>query len=223
MGELAVRGRSREMARTLEALRRADGQGRGCVLSVTGDPGIGKTTLLEAIRAQALSIGFAVGFAKADEVSAIAPGAPVLLALRSGSRPLLDDAAFRSLAALYDKTRSSMSSWDRWPTSMSWRLPRTSWALPRRPRLPRGCAGSAAIRCWPFSFRGTGARPGARPGRRDHPDVPGDSPAGAGAVPRTGRHAPSAASGSVGPSAGAGDGRADAGLSAIRAAPGFRG
>ena len=104
MAELAVRGRSQEMARALEALRRADGQGRGCVLSVTGDPGIGKTTLLEAIRAQALSMGFAVGFAKADEVSAIAPGAPVLLALRSGSRPLLDDAAFRSLADLYDKT-----------------------------------------------------------------------------------------------------------------------
>jgi DNA-binding CsgD family transcriptional regulator len=104
MAELAVRGRSREMARALKALRRADGQGRGCVLSVTGDPGIGKTTVLEAIRSQALSMGFAVGFAKADEVSAIAPGATVLLALRSGSRPLLDDAAFRGLAALYDKT-----------------------------------------------------------------------------------------------------------------------
>jgi DNA-binding CsgD family transcriptional regulator/tetratricopeptide (TPR) repeat protein len=104
MAELAVRGRSREMGRAREALRRAAGQGRGCVLSVTGDPGIGKTTLLEAIRAHALSMGFAVGFAKVDEVSAITPGAPVLLALRSRSRPLLDDAAFRSLAALYDKT-----------------------------------------------------------------------------------------------------------------------
>ncbi len=102
MAERTVRGRSRDMARALEAMRRAAGQGRGCVLSVTGDAGIGKTTLLEVIRAQALSMGFAVGFAKADEVSVIAPGAPVLLALRSGSRPLLDDAAFRSLAALYD-------------------------------------------------------------------------------------------------------------------------
>jgi predicted ATPase len=49
-------------------------------------------------------MGCAAGFAKADEVSQITPGAPVLLALRSGARPLLDDAAFQSLAALYDKT-----------------------------------------------------------------------------------------------------------------------
>ena len=102
--QLALHGRSGELALALESLRRATEQGRGCVLCVTGDPGIGKSALLEVIQAQALGLGYAVGFAKADEIGQIAPGAPVLLALRSGTRPLLDDAAFQSLAALYDKT-----------------------------------------------------------------------------------------------------------------------
>ncbi len=73
------------------------------MLLVAGDPGIGKTAFLRAVHRDAAERGFAVGYGKADEVRQIAPGAPMLHALRSGPRPLLDDTAYRGLADLYEK------------------------------------------------------------------------------------------------------------------------
>ena len=103
MAELVLRGRSHELGRALAVLRRAVERGQGSVVLVAGEAGIGKTAFLRAVHRHAEGLGFAVGYGKADEVSQIAPGAPVLHALRSGSRPLLDDAAFRGLADLYEK------------------------------------------------------------------------------------------------------------------------
>ncbi|MGI3786183.1 MAG: AAA family ATPase, partial [Janthinobacterium lividum] len=98
-----LRERQHELDQAHEALVRAAAAGVGRVLVVTGEPGIGKTAVLDAVRRDALTMGAAVGFGKADEVNQITPGAPVLLALRSGAAPLLDDAGYRSLAPLHDK------------------------------------------------------------------------------------------------------------------------
>jgi putative protein kinase ArgK-like GTPase of G3E family len=86
MAAQTFRGRAREVARALHVLGSARSDGHGAVLSVTGEPGIGKSALLEVIRGHALETGYAVGFGKADEATQIAAGAPVLQALRSGPR-----------------------------------------------------------------------------------------------------------------------------------------
>lgn len=98
-----LRERGHELGRAHQALADAATTGVGRVLVVTGEPGIGKTAVLDAVRQDALALGFAIGSGKADEVNQITPGAPVLLALRNGSEPLLDEAGFRSLAPLHDK------------------------------------------------------------------------------------------------------------------------
>ena len=98
-----LRGRTRELALTTAALRRARDGGHGSTLLVGGEPGIGKTALLSEVHQQARDLGFAMGFGKADRVTQIAAGAPVLLALRSGSAPLLSDDEFARLAGLYEQ------------------------------------------------------------------------------------------------------------------------
>jgi hypothetical protein len=50
---------------------------------------------------QARRLGYAVGVGKAERISRIAAGTPLLVALRSGPRPLLDAGAFAELGALY--------------------------------------------------------------------------------------------------------------------------
>jgi len=100
---VALRGRALEQRRLVQLLTSAAVDGRGAAVLLAGEPGIGKTALLGFLQRQALQRLFAVGFAKADEVSQMAPGAPVLQALRAGSRPVLTDEEFRSLASLYDR------------------------------------------------------------------------------------------------------------------------
>jgi len=58
------------------------------MIILTGEPGIGKTALLRAVVEQASRSGSMVGLGHAEEIDQIAPGAPLLLALRSGPRPL---------------------------------------------------------------------------------------------------------------------------------------
>jgi len=60
----------------------------------------GKTALAHAIADQAKRIGFGVGFGKAEEHDGIAPMAPLLEALRSGTQPLLSATDFAELAPL---------------------------------------------------------------------------------------------------------------------------
>lgn len=98
-----LRGRSTESQRAETVLLTARSHGRGVVLVITGEAGIGKTALLEAIRERARDGGFAVGSAKATAVDDVAAGALVMLALRSGAEPLLDSHTFLSLAAVYDQ------------------------------------------------------------------------------------------------------------------------
>lgn len=82
---------------------RTAADGRGAAILLAGEPGIGKTALLRVLQRQALDQQFAVGFAKADEVSQVAPGAPVLQALHTGPNPVLTEDEFRGLASLYDR------------------------------------------------------------------------------------------------------------------------
>lgn len=93
-----LRGRPSELATALGCLTSAQVSGEGSVLLVTGEPGIGKTVLLAAIREQAARRGFAVGHSGADETNQSVPGAAMLIALRSGSDPLADRASFEALA-----------------------------------------------------------------------------------------------------------------------------
>ncbi|MDT7683426.1 MAG: hypothetical protein QOG57_3736 [Pseudonocardiales bacterium] len=103
MGPGPLRGRSEQMRRALEVLRRVARSGQGAVVVVSGEAGIGKTALLDAISEQAARMGFAVGVGRAEESSRIAPMAALLTAVRSGRSPLLSEATFNDLAPLYDR------------------------------------------------------------------------------------------------------------------------
>jgi DNA-binding CsgD family transcriptional regulator/tetratricopeptide (TPR) repeat protein len=103
MAQTVLRGRSDSMSRALSALRRATGTGQSALIVISGEPGIGKSALLRDVVEQASRAGFVVGSGKAEQGDQIAPGAPLLVALRSGAHPLLPGDAFASLAPLYDR------------------------------------------------------------------------------------------------------------------------
>jgi DNA-binding CsgD family transcriptional regulator len=103
MARIALRGRSDAMSKALNALDRAARTGQGAVVVVSGEPGIGKSAVLRAIVEQASRAGYKVGSGKAEQGDQIAPGAPLLVSLRSGPHPLLPADAFASLAPLYDQ------------------------------------------------------------------------------------------------------------------------
>ncbi|MER5907134.1 hypothetical protein ABT150_44970 [Streptomyces mirabilis] len=67
-----------------------------------GEAGLGKTAVLDAMRVKAAA-GLMVGASKADEVDHVSPCALVLLALRSGRRPLLSAKAFEDVNTLVDQ------------------------------------------------------------------------------------------------------------------------
>ncbi|QEM44787.1 helix-turn-helix transcriptional regulator [Mycolicibacterium grossiae] len=102
MARVILRGRSEAMSRALGVLDRAARTGQGALLVIGGEPGIGKSAVLRAISEQAGRAGFLVGAGKAEQGDQIAPGAPLLVALRSGTRPLLPAEAFAGLAPLYE-------------------------------------------------------------------------------------------------------------------------
>jgi DNA-binding CsgD family transcriptional regulator len=103
MSREVLRGRSDELGAVLAAMREAARTGAGAMIVLTGEPGIGKSALLRSAMQQASRSGSMVGTAQAEEIDQIAPGGPLLLALRSGPRPLVDRSAFAELASLYDR------------------------------------------------------------------------------------------------------------------------
>jgi DNA-binding CsgD family transcriptional regulator/tetratricopeptide (TPR) repeat protein len=98
-----LRGREPEIARAVGVLRRTKTSGQSSLIFLSGEPGIGKTALLNAIADHGRELAFAVGLSKAEEFDQIAPMAPLLLALRSGSAPLLSRDDFAELAPLYQQ------------------------------------------------------------------------------------------------------------------------
>jgi DNA-binding CsgD family transcriptional regulator len=94
-------GRAIELSQAHTVLLHTARRGDGGVILVTGAAGIGKTAFARAVAEQAAELGYAVGIGKAEEIGQIAPGAPLLVALRSGARPLLSAGEFGSLAPLH--------------------------------------------------------------------------------------------------------------------------
>ena len=89
MSKVVLRGRSEAMAAALGILRRVRGQGHGGVILIEGEPGIGKSAVFAEIVTQAARMTFGCAVGKADHIGRISPAAPLLLALRSGTPPLL--------------------------------------------------------------------------------------------------------------------------------------
>ncbi len=100
MARVTLRGRAAEMSAAPAALRTASRTRRGILVALVGEPGIGKTSLLREVAEQARRQGFTIGTGKTEEIDQIAPGAPLLVALRSGAQPLLDAATFAGPAPL---------------------------------------------------------------------------------------------------------------------------
>lgn len=97
-----LRGRDREVALIDGLLRRVLETGGAGAILIRGEAGIGKTALLDTMVGNAATSGFSVARSKADETHQIAPMAPLLLALRSGTSPVLSRKAFESLAPYRD-------------------------------------------------------------------------------------------------------------------------
>ena len=94
MARVALRGRSVAMAKALTALDRAARTGQGALVVISGEPGIGKSAVLRSVVEQASRAGFKVGSGKAEQNDQIAPGAPLLVSLRSGPLGPLQWATF---------------------------------------------------------------------------------------------------------------------------------
>jgi hypothetical protein len=122
-------------------MRRAARTRAGAMIILTGEPGIGKTALLRAVVEQASRSGSMVGLGHAEEIDQIAPGAPLLLALRSGPRPLVDGSAFAGLASLYDQQGTTSAT----PTSLPRYPPPRTPAPADNADTPRTCTALAWI------------------------------------------------------------------------------
>jgi DNA-binding CsgD family transcriptional regulator len=94
-----LHGRDGEVALVEDLLRRVSEAGNAGAIVIKGAAGIGKTALLDTVVERAIEAGFSVVRSKADESHQVAPMAPLLLALRSGSSPVLSREAFESLAS----------------------------------------------------------------------------------------------------------------------------
>ena len=103
MAQTLLRGRSTEVETTLRVLEETATTGRSTVLVVSGEAGLGKTALLESVRAQAERDGFTACVGKAEELDRISPMAPLLLALRGGSPPLLSEGDRAAVGPLLDQ------------------------------------------------------------------------------------------------------------------------
>jgi len=98
-----LRDRAEPMSSALHVVHRAKRSGQGGIILITGEAGIGKTAVLDTVRAEAASAGFVVGMSKADEGDHVSPGMPLLLALRSGRTPLASSKAFDDVNTLVDQ------------------------------------------------------------------------------------------------------------------------
>jgi DNA-binding CsgD family transcriptional regulator len=94
-----LRGRAAELGTVLGALRHAQ-EGRSALVDVRGEPGLGKSALLDAAAEQARALGFTTACAAAHETDELSPLASLGPALRSGEAPVLGSDEFLELAPL---------------------------------------------------------------------------------------------------------------------------
>ncbi|MCX5203346.1 AAA family ATPase [Streptomyces sp. NBC_00237] len=98
-----LRGREAELERLralVEAVR--DGEG-GAVALLLGEPGIGKTALLQETVSIARAHGFLVSHGRAEELHELAPLASLASGLLHGDPPLLSSTDFADLAGHHDQ------------------------------------------------------------------------------------------------------------------------
>ena len=96
----ALVGRSRPLAQARDVLQSTVREGRGAAILLTGEAGIGKSAVARAVMEQASRLGYTVGYGKAEQGGQIAPGAPLLLALRFGAQPVVTAAELDALSAV---------------------------------------------------------------------------------------------------------------------------
>ncbi|MGH2584417.1 MAG: ATP-binding protein, partial [Dehalococcoidia bacterium] len=89
-GRTPLVGRQRERALLWERLRAA-GRGEGGVTVVAGEPGIGKTRLLEEVAAQAKAAGWTVIGGRAYETEGLPPYLPFVEALTAWAGACSDE------------------------------------------------------------------------------------------------------------------------------------
>jgi DNA-binding CsgD family transcriptional regulator/tetratricopeptide (TPR) repeat protein len=77
------------MTSALALIRHVIRTGQGGGLVVSGEAGIGKSTLLSAVLREARRMGALCGSVKADRIGRVVPGGPMLTALRGGPAPVL--------------------------------------------------------------------------------------------------------------------------------------
>src|ERR1700722_15488530 len=93
---LPLRGREGELG-VVTALIDGLREGRGGVILVEGWPGIGKSRFLAEAGQLGLEGGMLLAAGRADEIEDIAPLSPLLSALSSGDRPVLERRRLRAL------------------------------------------------------------------------------------------------------------------------------
>jgi DNA-binding CsgD family transcriptional regulator len=94
-----LRGRDNELDQIGERISAARSS-TGSVLTIAGEPGLGKTRLLEEAARISGRAGIRFGYAAADPVERVIPLGALMTALFDGDRPLLDRAALKELHAL---------------------------------------------------------------------------------------------------------------------------
>src|ERR1700729_3848349 len=94
-----VRGRDAELASIGVQLDRVR-SGAGAVVLVEGEPGIGKTRLLDEAARVARRLAFRVGAGAADPGAGVVELAPLMTALFDRGRPLLDRSGLREVHSL---------------------------------------------------------------------------------------------------------------------------
>jgi DNA-binding CsgD family transcriptional regulator/predicted negative regulator of RcsB-dependent stress response len=93
-----LRGRDEELERIGERLSAAR-SGIGSVVTVAGDPGLGKTRLLEEAARIARRAGVRFTYAAADPSESVVPLSSLMTAMFDGGDPLLDRSALKELRA----------------------------------------------------------------------------------------------------------------------------
>jgi DNA-binding CsgD family transcriptional regulator/tetratricopeptide (TPR) repeat protein len=97
-----LRGRDEELERIGERLSAAR-SGIGSVVTVAGDPGLGKTRLLEEAARLARRIGVRFTYAAADPSESVVPLSSLMSAMFEGGHPLVDRSALKELRAQHER------------------------------------------------------------------------------------------------------------------------
>ncbi|MGC0386063.1 helix-turn-helix transcriptional regulator [Streptomyces sp. SAI-129] len=98
-----LRGREAELAKLEALINSVARAGSAGMALLQGEPGIGKTTLLTEVVAQARSTGFSVSVGKADELHHIVPLSSLAACILQGEQPLLSGDVFADLARNHDQ------------------------------------------------------------------------------------------------------------------------